>query len=337
MEKISLCILGIDNLLDTFLREVFNSEKFSVGGIFSERTDIIDKYSERYPDITFFEDPRQMILNVPSCVVFWNYSLKKEIIRLALDMGRFLILRWPIKEQLRSYIDLIKQAEDKKVDVYVWVPWVYLPSYEAVGDWISDQQVRAVSFNVQLSSSFLEAFIRDSADLLLGSYIPLCLIQLWLGLPMYVYCREHIYSRGSSNASVQYFSSIVLEYKKQLGCVYTSVDIDRTESIAIISTDSYQIRADLNQASLYDRSGSLIEQSSYYELDQACSAGYRRWLDLLWQCIVGRRRLAGISLQDHIGALLMLEAAEVSSRTNQPELLAKVAELNDIASFPLTL
>ncbi len=339
MEPVKLCIVGIDKYIDTLIELLHKSDRMDVVGICSTKLDLTEEYSARYCDIAFFNDPREMFLaQNPNLLFFWEGGFKRDFIQFAMEKGSFVVLRPPLKGTIKYYLDLIKLAEKYRVGIYVWSPWYLIPAYESVGDWLEEKQIRAIWFRTQRSFTESELRLTEASELISASVYPnMYLLQRWLGLPIYVYCREHYFSADSADQVIQFFSEIFLGYRNASASILASINAGPIEEKVLISTMEYQIHASINDAKLYNSSGKLVEESKHYDTPTAHKISYRRYLDNLWQCFIEKRRITDFHLRNHIGTLLALEAAQVSARTNQPEQVSKVAEVNEVLSLPLTM
>jgi hypothetical protein len=334
MEAIKLAILGIDRNTDLLFDCLRKSDRLSLCGLCETQPALLNRYRGEYPDISFFDDPREMILKQkPHAVLLWREASDAFIDSL-LSEGIWLILRPPITGGLSSAIRILKQAEKKNCGVFVWTPWLFLPCYEGMCDWLEGQQIHsfhASAFGVQAT---LTPSSNDDFPVT-GIYPYIFLAQKWLGLPEQIHCRRFFASAPSAEAErpVQYFSLTNLLYNNAIGIITAGCNAGLQEDEVVVTGHSHQVRANPSQAKLFDCNGKAISSSHFYEPEQARQISYTRLFEQIWQSYVEQRRSNTIELRKHLSVLAIIEAAALSARTDHPEQLVRIVEVNNIAAL----
>jgi len=292
----------------------------------------LNKYRGTFDDSRLFNDPREMVLRAkPAAVLLWRDCCGNEFVDSVLEKGCWLILRPPLTGGLSAAMRIIKQAEKNNVGAFVWTPWLFLPCYESVQDWLSEQQIR--SFWSRSLTTLTDMELPAEETLLSSSmYSFLFLTQRWLGIPDQVYCRQLFKPAQSVETALQFIGLANLIYPQALGTITVGINTGPTEEQIIVTGNSGQVRADPTEAYLYDCRGELIASSHKYDAAEARQIAYTRHFDRIWQGIMEHPRATEFELRRHLGVLAILEAAALSARTGHPEQLSKVIDLNKIVA-----
>jgi hypothetical protein len=332
MGPVKIAIVGIDRYADQVLNCLTRSDRLTLCAICDNRPSVLNPLRDKYDGVELYDDPREMVLRAkPNIVLLWRDRFDDEFLTSVFEGNIWLIVRPPIVGGLSTAIRMIKYSEKKGTGVYVWTPWLYLPCYQSVQDWLTGQQIR--SFSCQSFNNFPQLELPAEDTLLTSSMYPyIFLSQRWLGLPEQVYCRQLQRSAQNANAEnmFQYFGLANLIYPHSLGVVTVGINAGPIEEEILVAGNINQIRLNPSQARLFDCSGKHIESSHHYELEEARGIAYTRIFEQIWQSFIEKRRSNDIELKRHLGVLAILEAASLSSRTGHPEQMVKIVELNNI-------
>jgi hypothetical protein len=335
MGPVKIAIVGIDRSADLVLDCLTRSDRLSLCAICDNRPSVLNPLRDKYDGVELYDDPREMVLqSKPNIVLLWRDRFDDEFLTSIFDENIWLIVRPPITGGLSTAIRMLKHSEKKGTGIYVWTPWLYLPCYQSVPDWLAGQQIHA--FSCRLFNNFTQLELPAEDTLLSASMYPyIFLSHRWLGLPEQVYCRQIHRSTLSVSAEnmFQYFSLANLIYPNSLGVVTVGINAGPIEEEILVSGNINQIRLDPAQSTLFNCDGKHIESSHRYELDEARRIAYTRIFEQIWQSFIEKRRSNDIELKRHLGVLATLEAAALSSRTGHPEQVVKIVELNNIVEL----
>ncbi len=328
MEPIRIAIVGIDRQTDQLLTCLVKSDRLKLCAICETQPPLLNQYRDRYPDIQFLDDPREMVLrNKPNIVLLWRDCCGNEFVNFIIEKGCWLILRPPIMGGLASALRTIKLAEKDKVGVFVWTPWLFLPCLESIQDWLSGQQIR--SFRYDSISPWIDLELPAEDTLLAaGMYSSLFLAQRWLGLPEQVYCRQLLRPAQTKENTLQFFSLADLIYPQSLGMVTLAINAGPPEEKITVTSNGGQVRAEPTEAHFFDCAGNLVASSHKYELSEARQIANTRHFDRIWQSVIEQQRSTEFELKRHLGVLAILETATLSAKTGHPEQVAKIVDLN---------
>jgi len=331
MEPVQLAIVGVDRQSDQLLACLAKSDRLKLCAICETQPALLNKCREMLDESQLFSDPREMVLRAkPNVVLLWRDCCGNEFVDSVMEKDCWLVLRPPITGGLSAGLRLIKQAEKNKVGIFVWTPWLFLPCYESIQDWLGEQQIR--SFWTRSLSTTSEMELPAEETLLASSMYPfLFLMQRWLGIPDQVYCRQLFKPAQSVENAIQYFGFANLIYPQSMGTITIGINTGPTEEQLIVTGNIGQVRADPTEAHLYDCRGDLVATSHKYDAAEARQIAFTRHFDRIWQSIIEHQRSTEFELKRHLGVLAILEAAALSTRTGHPEQLAKVIDLNKIS------
>ncbi len=334
MEIIKLAILGIDRQTDLLLDCLRKSDRLCLCGVCETQTAILNRYRTEYQDIAFFDDPREMILRQkPHVVLLWQ-EVSDAFIDSLLTEGIWLILRPPITGGLSGAIRILKQAEKKNCAVFVWAPWLFIPCYESICDWLEGQQIYSFRASCFESLPTLKQTSIDEPPSM-GIYPYIYLAQKWLGLPEQIHCRQFSVVSPSTETEkpVQCYSLTNLIYNKSVGIIAAGANVGLPEDEVIVTGNSHQVRANPTQARLFDCNGNNISSSNLYTREQAAKISCTRLFEQVWQSYIEQRRSNSIELKKHLSVLAIIEAAALSAKTGHPEQLVRIVDFNNIAAL----
>jgi hypothetical protein len=330
MEPIRLAIVGIDRQTDQLLTCLIKSDRLKLCAICETQPPLLNKYREKYSEIQFFDDPREMVLREkPNILLLWRDSCGNDFANSIIEKGCWLILRPPIQGGLSAAMRTIKLAEKNKVGVFVWTPWLFLPCFESMQDWLTGQQIRSFWCNSINTLTDLELPAEETL-LAAGMYPYLFLAQRWLGIPEQVFCRQLFRPAQSKESFIQFFGLANLVYPQALGMVTIGINAGPAEEEILLTSNAGQVRAEPTKAHLFDCSGNLVAASHQYELAEARQIAITRHFDRIWQSVIEQQRSTEFELKRHLGVLAILEAAALSAKTGHPEQLAKIIDLNTL-------
>ncbi len=330
MEPIRLAIVGIDRQTDQLLTCLFKSDRLNLCAISEIQPPLLNKYREKYSDIQFFDDPREMVLRAkPDILLLWRDASGNDFANSIIEKGCWLILRPPIMGGLSAALRTIKLAEKNKVGVFVWTPWLFLPCFESLQDWLTGQQIR--SFWCNSINTLTDLELPAEETLLAAAMYPyLFLAQRWMGIPEQVYCRQLFRPAQSKDSFIQFFGLVNLVYPQSLGMVTIGINAGPIEEQILVTSNAGQVRAEPTRAHLFDCAGNLVASSHQYELAEARQIAVSRHFDQIWQTVIEQQRSTEFELKRHLGVLAILEAAALSAKTGHPEQLARILDLNSL-------
>jgi len=335
MGPVKIAIVGIDRLTDQLLAGLAKTDRLSLCALCDTHPAVLNRCRNKYPDLQFYDDPREMVIRAkPNLVLIWRNCCESEFISRAIDEGCWLILRPPIAGGLASAVRTIKHAEKNNVGVFVWSPWLFLPCYEGINDWLSGQQIHCLYYRSFSSLPDMELPAEETL-LAAGTYPSVFLAQQWMGLPERIYCHQFLRSGQSSTSqnTIQYYGLLNMIYQKAMGTVHVGINAGPLEEKIVVTCPVGQVRAEPIEAHLYDCDGKLIASSHRYELLEARLISYMRQFEHVWQLYIEQRRSAQTELKRHLGVLAILESAVISARTGHPEQLAKIVDLAHLTDF----
>lgn len=333
MERIPLAIVGIDRHTDSILSCLLKSDRLKLCALCETRPPLLNKAREQYPDVRFYDDPREMTLREkPKILLLWRDCCGNEFPESVIEQGCWLVLRPPIPGGLAAAVRRIKLAEKHNVGLFVWTPWLFLPCYESLQDWLAGQQIRSFACRVLSTWTDLELPAQDTL-LASGMYSALFLTHRWLGLPGQVYCRQLFKPAQSADNPIQYFGLANLIYPQSLGVITLGINAGPAEDQIVVTSNAGQVRAEPTGSHFFDCAGNLVASSHVYDAAEARHIAYTRHFEAIWQSLIGQQRSTDFELKRHLGVLAILEAAALSARTGHPEQLAKIVEFNNVATL----
>ncbi len=326
MEPVKLSIVGVDRYTELLFDILLKSDRLNLISLCAAEADVIEKYREKFDNIQFYTDPREMLLRAkPNIVLLWRNFCSNEFLQFVLEQKSWLVLRPPIKGDIANANHLIKSAEKNNVGLYVWSPWLSYPGIECVSDWITDTPIHFLSARAQYAFSQME--LPAQQELISAMYPHIFLTHQWMGIPQQIYCH-HRYSPGSSpDAAFQFFGLINLIYPNSSAILTLTINTGPVEEQLIISTQTTQIQVRPQQAKLFDTTGNLLEESKKLSYTESRKIAYSKHFEQLWQSFMEQKRTCEFELKSQLSVLVAIEASKLSARTGQPESLAKIAEL----------
>jgi hypothetical protein len=324
MQPVKLAIVGIDHVTDLILASLNRTDRITLCAICETQPALLNKYRESKTNVLFFDDPREMILRTkPDVVLYWRECAGDNFIESMIDENFWLIVRPPLSGGLELALNRIKRAEKQKTGLFVWTPWMFIPGYETIQDWLGDGQIRGF---ISRSVSSIQQMELPSHDALLPAsvYGHLFLAQRWMGLPQKIYCRQILGSGSSSDNLFQYVAVLNLIYEQSLASFNVAVNAGPDEEEIIVIGNSGQIRSGLIESHLFDCDGNTISNSHRYEVTEARLIAYTRQFEAIWQLFLEKRRSSDFDLNKHLGVIAILEVSSIASRTGHAEQLAKI-------------
>ncbi len=330
MEPITLSIVGVDRYTDLLIEILRNSDRMKLASVCGQEASFSERYKQEYPEIGFYNDPREMLLrDKPDIILLWKDFCGREFIKSVVKAGKWCILRPPLSGGLSFVNEMIAYSAKNNVGLYIWSPWLSIPSYQCANDWCMEKQIRSCYARVQNSLIDMELPAKD--ELMSAIMYPhILLIQKWMGLPQQVYCQQRYFPGHSPEDRIQFFGLIDCIYQKSSAILTACLNAGPLEEEIIISSQDSQIQANLNQAKLFSCQGKLLDESRLYPRNEARKAAYQSHFERIWQCYMEEQTSTDFELKSHLGIMIILEAAKLSSKTGQPEDLSKIAELNEI-------
>lgn len=325
MEPVPFAIVGLDRHIDPLLACLARSDRLRLCAVCETRPSVLNKYRSLCDDqgVQMYGDPRELLLRArPRVLLYWKECGGDDFLYSAMEKQCCLVLRPPLPGGLAAARKIIKQAERHNAAVFVWSPWLFVPCYESVRDWLAGQEIRA--FSCRSTNTMLDLELPTQETMLnAGSYSALFLTQQWLGLPEQVYCRQLFRPAQTTERVIQYFGLIQLVYPECLGTITLAVNAGPSEDQLLVTSNAGQVRADPTEAHLFDCTGNSVASSHRYEAAEARQIAYSRHFDAIWQSVIEAQRSTEFELKRHLGVLAILEAAALSARTGHPEHLAK--------------
>ncbi|MFA5864631.1 MAG: hypothetical protein WC975_08070 [Phycisphaerae bacterium] len=333
MEPVHLAIVGVDRYTEQILTCLEKSDRVKLCAVCDTHPPLLNMYREKYPEIHFYDDPREMVLREkPGILLLWRDCCKNEFLDSVIEKGCCPVLRSPTIGGLGGAMRLIRQAEKNNSAIFVWTPWLFFPGYQCVQDWIGDAHIRSINCRSATSLADLELPAENNL-LSAGMYSALFLTHKWLTLPSQVYCREIFSSAQSTEKAIQYFAQANLVYSHALASITVAVNAGPPEDEIFLTANTGQVRLEPTQSKFFDCSGNPIAGSQKYELTEARQIAYNRHFEHIWQSIIEHQKSTDFELKRHLGVLAILEAAALSARTGHPEQLAKIINFHNIAAY----
>lgn len=334
MEAIDVAIVGLDRYADLLIELLDGSERFNLAAVCDPRSEMLRKCEQGGVTWQLFDDPREMIMRakVQVLIVWHGWGVAETYQEAAADKGTWLVQRITGNSSLGSSGKMLRKADKAGIGIFVWSPWMFVPSFESATEWLEDQQIRAVLARFVASDKNIDWPSLDH-PLPALTYPSLFMIQRWLGLPESVFCRELIRSGQESETPIQYHSSVNLIYRHSLASVSASLNSGPDRHQVFIHGSEGTVEVGTDRARWYNTKGRLITSGERYSAERARRIGYERNLAAIWQAYQEQQRSTPFELKRHIGVMGMVEAAALSARTGHPEQLAKIPELSDIIAI----
>ncbi|NLX07470.1 MAG: hypothetical protein GXY33_20200 [Phycisphaerae bacterium] len=327
-----LGILGADRYTDLLVDVLSRNDRFELAAICDPRAECIARLENRLP-FELYDDPREMIMRSGAQILLvWSGEDHWAAVESALEREIWVCLRTVDQAPSGPAGKLLRQARKQNVGVFVWAPWLFVPSFESIGDYLADQQIGAITSRFSASDETLDWPGLEN-PLVALTYPSLFLTQGWLGLPERVYCRQMTCPSQESATPIRYHCGLFLAYRQALVQLAGSLNAGPDRWEFVLQGSGGAIEAALPQAHWYDGQGKLLAGSEHYTTDLVRRIGYERMLNALWQAYQERQRSTAFELGRHIGVMAVLEAAALSAKTGDPETPAKVAELNELMTL----
>lgn len=325
MEAVSVAIVGVDRYTDLLIKLLCGSDRFRLSAICESRRDVLRQQEQQGRTCQLFDDPRELILRSGAqLLIVWRGSGHEEFLKLAVDQGLWLLLRTAGEAPLGFSNRLIHRADEGSVGVFAWSPWLFVPSFESVADWLTEQEIRSILVRFSVCDRNLDWPSLDN-PLRALMYPSVLLAQWWRGLPESVFCQEVLRSEQTSATPIQYHCMLNMRYDGAVAMVSASLNAGPDRHAVWVHGSGGTIEAEWTGARWYDVSGQLISSSAEYTREEAHEKAYERCLEAVWQAYQERQRNAPFDLRRRLGVMAVLDAAALSVRTGYPEELVKVA------------